>query len=234
MPTGSGWFLLGILSLMQCRELPPLYAAAVPLIPLLVAWRRPWCQYVLWYACGFSWALIICRGILSTGLPPSLEGVDLRVTGRVVSLPDTRDRSTRFELRVHTLKVPGGDAVVEAVAIGSDEAYRSALQEMARQHEDHPETVYERLAFEDIRMAADQMLPVYRQTDGRDGFVSIEVAPGHALDTDATVRHGETKTGSVTVSSSTPAQSQSFAVAQLSTFSPKLSAPTPPTIASVT
>ena len=76
-------------------------------------------------------------------------------------------------------------------AIGSDEAYRSALQELARQHEDHPEAVYERLAFEDIRMAADQMLPVYRQTDGRDGFVSIEVAPGHALDTDATVRHGE-------------------------------------------
>lgn len=110
MPTGSGWFLLGILTLMQCRELPPLYAAAVPLIPLLVAWRGQLYKYCLWYACGFSWALIVCRAILSTGLPPSLEGVDLRVTGRVISLPDTRDRYTQFELRVHSLKAPGGEA----------------------------------------------------------------------------------------------------------------------------
>jgi len=75
-------------------------------------------------------------------------------------------------------------------AIAGDDAYKPALQALARQDRLDPEAVYERLAFEDIAAAADQMMPVYRATEGRDGFVSIEVAPVHALDTGATVRHG--------------------------------------------
>ncbi len=50
-----------------------------------------------------------------------------------------------------------------------------------------PAQLYERLAIEDVRLAADVLRPVYNRTDGTDGFVSLEVAPGLAHDTAGTV-----------------------------------------------
>ncbi len=49
------------------------------------------------------------------------------------------------------------------------------------------EMLYEQLAIEDIRMAADILRPVYEDTDGADGFVSLEVSPHLAHDTEKTV-----------------------------------------------
>jgi len=43
------------------------------------------------------------------------------------------------------------------------------------------------LMVRDIQMAADVLRPAYDRTKGRDGFVSMEVTPGKARDTDATV-----------------------------------------------
>jgi transaldolase len=45
----------------------------------------------------------------------------------------------------------------------------------------------ERLIVEDIQLAADVLRPVYYSTDGSNGFVSVEVSPGSAHDTGATV-----------------------------------------------
>lgn len=39
----------------------------------------------------------------------------------------------------------------------------------------------------DIQMAADVLRPVYDRTQGRDGYVSVEVSPGKARDTGATI-----------------------------------------------
>lgn len=72
-------------------------------------------------------------------------------------------------------------------AIAYDEEYRSGLTAAARRGERDAESIYERLAFEDIRMAADQTESVYRASGGRDGFVSLEVAPRYAHDTERTV-----------------------------------------------
>ncbi len=47
--------------------------------------------------------------------------------------------------------------------------------------------MYERLAIEDIRMAADILGPVYESSEGTDGFVSLEVSPHLAYDTAGTV-----------------------------------------------
>jgi transaldolase/glucose-6-phosphate isomerase len=47
--------------------------------------------------------------------------------------------------------------------------------------------IYERLAIEDIRMAADILRPVYEQTGRRDGYVSLEVSPHLARDSAATI-----------------------------------------------
>ncbi|HTQ35456.1 MAG TPA: transaldolase [Steroidobacteraceae bacterium] len=49
---------------------------------------------------------------------------------------------------------------------------------------------YEALAVEDLQAAADLLLPEYRASGGRHGFVSMEVAPEYGHDTDATVREG--------------------------------------------
>ncbi|MDP6959732.1 MAG: transaldolase, partial [Planctomycetota bacterium] len=47
--------------------------------------------------------------------------------------------------------------------------------------------VYEHLAIEDIQSAADVLLPVYKKTNGVDGYVSFEVSPHLANDTEGTV-----------------------------------------------
>lgn len=47
--------------------------------------------------------------------------------------------------------------------------------------------IYELLAFEDIRNACDILHPVYEATDGLDGYVSIEVPPTIADDTQKTI-----------------------------------------------
>src|SRR5688572_23320386 len=45
----------------------------------------------------------------------------------------------------------------------------------------------ERLIVEDIQMTADVLRPVYDHSEGANGFVSLEVSPGSAHNTDATV-----------------------------------------------
>lgn len=47
--------------------------------------------------------------------------------------------------------------------------------------------IYERLAVDDIRRAADVLTSVYTATEGRDGYVSLEVSPHLANETEATV-----------------------------------------------
>ncbi|NIQ88862.1 MAG: transaldolase [Deltaproteobacteria bacterium] len=47
--------------------------------------------------------------------------------------------------------------------------------------------IYENLAMSDIRSAADILRPVYEKSRGADGFVSLEVNPALAHDTEATI-----------------------------------------------
>jgi transaldolase / glucose-6-phosphate isomerase len=49
------------------------------------------------------------------------------------------------------------------------------------------EEIIQELMAEDIRRAADDLRPVFDRTGGRDGYVSVEVAPSKARDTQATV-----------------------------------------------
>ncbi len=50
------------------------------------------------------------------------------------------------------------------------------------------EQIFEALAIGDIREACDVLRPVYDRTNGEDGFVSIEVSPSLADDTEGTLR----------------------------------------------
>lgn len=54
----------------------------------------------------------------------------------------------------------------------------------------NPGRVVEALAVADVRTACDAFRPLYETTEGRDGFVSIEVSPELAYDTEGTVVDG--------------------------------------------
>src|SRR5215475_14569687 len=53
------------------------------------------------------------------------------------------------------------------------------------------ENLYERLAIEDIQMAADVLRVVYDDSGGADGYVSFEVSPHLAHDTQATIKEAK-------------------------------------------
>jgi transaldolase/glucose-6-phosphate isomerase len=71
-------------------------------------------------------------------------------------------------------------------AIGSGAEYRQALEALKRVGQHDAEQNYEALAIEDIRLAADQMRPAFAAAGGADGFVSFEVSPALAHDTQGT------------------------------------------------
>jgi len=50
-----------------------------------------------------------------------------------------------------------------------------------------PNAVFEAIVIEDIRTAADLFRPVYDRTGGEDGFISVEVSPELAWDTDGSI-----------------------------------------------
>ncbi len=51
--------------------------------------------------------------------------------------------------------------------------------------------IYEKLAVEDIQRTADLLRPVYDRTGGQDGYVSLEVSPLIANDTDTTIQEAQ-------------------------------------------
>jgi transaldolase len=51
--------------------------------------------------------------------------------------------------------------------------------------------LFENLEIQDLQMAADVLRPVYDQTEGADGFVSIEVSPRLAYDTAASIAEAQ-------------------------------------------
>jgi len=72
-------------------------------------------------------------------------------------------------------------------AITQSNDYDEAWQTLLKANPDADvDTIYEHLAVEDIRMAADILRPVYEASDGADGFVSLEVSPHLAYDTKTT------------------------------------------------
>ncbi len=76
-------------------------------------------------------------------------------------------------------------AIFEKAIAGSDD-YRGVLRRHAAAGLS-PLQIYEAIAVEDIQWAADALLPVHEESRGRDGFVSLEVSPHLAHDTQGTV-----------------------------------------------
>ncbi len=72
-------------------------------------------------------------------------------------------------------KAIAGNAIYDADIEAGIRAKKSVLE------------IYESLTFDDIRNACDIFRPIYDQTDGLDGYISIEVPPTLAKDTASTI-----------------------------------------------
>ena len=71
-------------------------------------------------------------------------------------------------------------------AIADSDDYEEAIHAYLQQGKSVDE-IYEALTVEDIQRAADLFRPLYDRLEGRDGYVSLEVSPRLAHDTDGTV-----------------------------------------------
>jgi transaldolase/glucose-6-phosphate isomerase len=72
-------------------------------------------------------------------------------------------------------------------AIGSGDEYDDAFAKLLKNGDRPVIDLYEAVAIEDIQHAADVLRPVYDELKGHDGYVSLEVSPYLALDTEGTL-----------------------------------------------
>jgi transaldolase len=75
-------------------------------------------------------------------------------------------------------------------AISEGDAYDEQLREVLA-HEDDPKEVFLKLAVKDVQDACDLLRSVWDGGHGQDGYVSIEVDPNLAFDTDATIAEAQ-------------------------------------------
>lgn len=71
-------------------------------------------------------------------------------------------------------------------AITESGDYNEQIRALDAEGKSAPE-IYEALVLEDIKNAADVLYPVFEETNGRDGYVSLEVNPNLAYDTEGTI-----------------------------------------------
>src|SRR5262245_38209029 len=82
--------------------------------------------------------------------------------------------------------VTSNPAIFEKAIAGSTD-YNNALRAFETLEDMDPKSLFEELAIDDIRDAADVMWAVYEKTARRDGYVSLEVSPYLARDTEGTI-----------------------------------------------
>jgi transaldolase len=70
-------------------------------------------------------------------------------------------------------------------ALSSGDAYDDDMRELLGETDD-PEKIFMSLALQDIRDACDVLMPAYEAAEGADGYVSMEVLPGLAYETQGT------------------------------------------------
>ena len=71
-------------------------------------------------------------------------------------------------------------------SISHGDAYDEQITQLVREKKNTSE-IYEALVIRDIRTVADMLLPIYEKANCQDGFVSLEVSPDLAHDSEATL-----------------------------------------------
>jgi transaldolase len=86
-------------------------------------------------------------------------------------------------------------AIFEKAILGSDH-YDEQISQLAGEGAD-ARTIYQAVAIRDVTEAADVLRSVYDETGGYDGYVSLEVDPDLAFDTDKTIAQAQEYWGRV-------------------------------------
>nr|MBA3301497.1 transaldolase [Thermoleophilaceae bacterium] len=81
--------------------------------------------------------------------------------------------------------VTSNPAIFEKAILGSDD-YDDEIREMSEKGMDAHD-IYEAIAIKDVQLGCDVLRPVYDSTNGADGFVSLEVEPSLAHETEGTL-----------------------------------------------
>jgi transaldolase len=74
--------------------------------------------------------------------------------------------------------------------MGHSDRYDDAFREAARETDD-PQEIFERLAYQDVRDAADLLRPVFEETKGQDGYVSFELPASLAFDAEGSIAEAQ-------------------------------------------
>jgi transaldolase len=96
------------------------------------------------------------------------------------------DGGLRRRIEQEGLKGMTSNPAIFEKAIAESSLYDEAIHALARQGLS-PQAIYESLSQKDVQSAADAFSRVYAETRARDGYVSLEVSPRLARDTQGTV-----------------------------------------------
>lgn len=105
-------FLLGVCSLTVFESLPHWYWIFGILPMILIAIKYPRSILIVSVLLGFLWALTHAYLNLYPALDKSLEGIDLEISGQVVSIPTHYPRSSRFEFSIHSARTTSNGETV--------------------------------------------------------------------------------------------------------------------------
>src|SRR3989440_9718865 len=117
--------------------------------------------------------------------------LELRALGQSVWLDDIDRGQLRSGLFGRMIDEDGlsgatGNPTIFEHSITYDTTYDEQMQQLLALGKSSQE-IYEALAMTDVRQVADLLRPIYEGTKGQDGFVSIEVSPYLAHDTEGTL-----------------------------------------------
>jgi transaldolase len=93
-------------------------------------------------------------------------------------------------IRDHAVVGVTSNPTIFQKAISEGDAYDEQLREVLAE-EDDPKEIFLRLAVKDVQDACDLLRPVWDGGSGKDGYVSIEVDPNLAFDTQATIAEAQ-------------------------------------------
>ena len=97
-----------------------------------------------------------------------------------------RDGELRRRVEEEGLRGVTSNPKIFSKAISQGEHYDEQIEELVREGRG-VSAIYEALVVQDIRDACDILRPVYDESEGVDGFVSLEVSPYLAHDTEASI-----------------------------------------------
>jgi len=101
----------------------------------------------------------------------------------------TRSGELRRLIDVDGLRGETSNPTIFEKAVAESDDYDDAVKDLVAKKKS-PADVYDVLTTDDVREACDVFRDLYNSTKGADGFVSIELPPKFAKDTEASIQEG--------------------------------------------